>query len=333
MGILDSLLTGTAPTNSTNTVSQTQMPAWYQDLVRGISAQGVNAAAQPRPVYPGQQTAGFTPDQQAAFSQVRANQGSWNPQISGALNSLGGAAQAPGAANAAVAGPAQDWTQNFQKYMSPYTSQVVNEIGRLGQRNLTENLLPAVNDQFIGAGGFGSTRNADIFGRTIRDANADILGKQAGALESGYGTAANIFGADANRAQQQGQLQAQTALTGGALGNSTAGALGQLANTQQGLQTGDVNALGGVGALQQSLQQTQLNNQYKDFQDASNYDWTQLGNLSNLIKGINVPSSTQTASTTGGTAGSPSALQWLSYIGALGQTTPSTTPAPTVPSP
>jgi hypothetical protein len=328
MGFLDTLTTGTAPTNTQNQISNTQMPAWYQDLIRGISAQGVNAAAQPRQVYPGQQTADFNTDQQNAFSNVRSSQGNWAPMTGGALTSLQGAQSAPGAANAAVAGPAQDWTQNYQKYMSPYTSQVVDEIGRLGARNLNENLLPAVNDQFIGGGGFGSTRNAEIFGRTVRDSNADTLGKQAMALESGYGTASNIFGADANRAQQQGMNQAQTAIQGGQLGNQTAGALSTLGTTTQNLSTNDANNLAGVGALQQGNTQTQLNNQYKDWQDAQGYDWAQLNNLSGLMKNMQVPTSTTSASTSGGTPGSPSPLQWLSYIGAMGQTPQPTTPAP-----
>lgn len=322
MGILDSLFTGTAPTTGSTSVGQTQMPAWYQDLMRGVAAQGVNAAAAPRPIFPGQQTAGFTPDQIQAMSQVRSNQGSWAPLMTGAQSTLQSAQAAPGQANAAVAAPAQTFPQNYQQYMSPYTASVVDEIGRLGQRNLNENLLPAVNDQFIGAGGFGSTRNAEIFGRTVRDANADILGRQAGALESGYGTAANIFGADANRTQNQGQLQAQTALAGGNLGVTAGGALGSLGGLQQGLQTNDTNALGATGALQQSLEQTKLNNQYKDFQDSNNYDFSQLGKLTDLMKGVQMPTTTSSATTSGGTPGSPSALQWLSYIGALGQTKP-----------
>jgi len=151
----------------------------------------------------------------------------------GAVQQFGvpGAQAATGAAataNGAVAGPAATWDATARdKYMSPYTSSVVDEIGRLGNRNLTENIMPGVNGAFIGAGQFGSQANADILGRSIRDAQADISGKQAAALESGYKTAADMFSSDANRTLQQGQVQANTALQGGQLAS---GALGQLAN-------------------------------------------------------------------------------------------------------
>jgi|GEM_PF-6699209 len=193
-------------------------------------------------------------------------------------NALGAGRQA----NAAVAGPAQTWTNNWQQYMSPYTSAVVNEIGRLGNQNLMENIIPGVQDQFIGSGQFGSTRNADILGRSIRDAQADISGKQAAALESGYGTAAGIFGNDATRQQQQQQMRAQTALgagqlasgvgiNAGQLGANTAisgGQLGANANISAGNlqnQGAQIGANAGLGVAQQlgalgQLRQTLGNN-------------------------------------------------------------------------
>lgn len=135
---------------------------------------------------------------------------------------------AAGAANAALSGPAATWSASARDgYTSPYTSSVVDEIGRLGTRNLTENIMPAINGSFIGSGQFGSQANADIIGRSIRDAQADISGKQASALESGYRTAADIFGADASRGTQLAQTRANTALQGGQLAS---GALGQLAS-------------------------------------------------------------------------------------------------------
>lgn len=176
-------------------------------------------------------------------NQIAQGAGTNANQIAGnTWNTATGIAQNAGnMANSAVSGNAQNWTDNWQQYMSPFTQNVVNEIGRLGNRNLMENIVPQVQNQFLGAGQFGSTRNADILGRSIRDAQADISGRQAQALESGYGTAANIFGADAGRQQQQQQLQAQTALGAGNLGANTATTAGSL-GAQTALGAGNLGA-------------------------------------------------------------------------------------------
>lgn len=282
------LTQGQAPQNVTSTSAvQGTLPNWLAEYEKGIAGKALDVAGQGYTPYPGQRIAGFTPDQQAAFAQIRESQGAWKPELNTAsslasgimpgvtaglqqgsqygasgvssadnaakmasmfaggagtnanklaqntLDSSMGFAQGAGdAANSAVAGPAQSWTNNWQQYMSPYTENVVNEIARSGNQNLMENIMPEVQSSFIGSGQFGSTRNADIMARAVRDAQTGISDKQSQALQSGYTTGANIFGQDAARAQQQQQMQSQTALGAGQLGANTAVSAGQLgANT------------------------------------------------------------------------------------------------------
>ena len=71
---------------------------------------------------------------------------------------------------------------NQQNFMNPYTTNVVNEQARLSNQNLNENILPAVNSSFTGAGQFGSTRNADFNNRAIRDQQATLMGQQGQTL-------------------------------------------------------------------------------------------------------------------------------------------------------
>lgn len=339
MGVLDNLFTGTPTTQSGNTQTETTMPAWYQDMMRGVAAQGVNQAATPYQQYQGQRVAGWAPEHATALGRINSNAGAWDAPIAAGINAMsalpgqvaGTYQQAAGAAGSAVnsvGGPAQNWTDNWQKYMSPYTTAVVDNIGRQGARNLTENLLPGVNNAFVGAGGFGSTRNAEIMARTMRDANQDILGQQSNALQSGYNTGAQIFGADANRAQQQGQLQAQTQLQGadtalraaqgwGNTVNSATQGMGVLAQMGQGIQANDTNALVMAGDRQQQQQQKQLDAQYQDFNSYNDWGWKQLGALSGLMKGMQVPTSTTSYANQGGTAAQPSGLQWLSYLSSM----------------
>lgn len=143
-------------------------------------------------------------------------------------------------------------------YMSPYTSNVVDRLATLGNRNLMENIIPGINTTFVGGGQFGSTRNADFMNRAIRDTQEAILGKQAEALESGYGAAANIYGSDAARALDATRLNqavTQNAASGfGNLASGMAGTLGNVAHLQN-----------RFGAQEQAFGQQNLDLAYQDF--------------------------------------------------------------------
>lgn len=125
-----------------------------------------------------------------------------NTSAYGAASSLIGKGTGAGGTEAAspfLSAASQTAPGAISSYMSPYTSGVVDEIARLGSRNLTENIIPNINDTFIGSGQFGSDRNAATIGNSIRDASRDIAGKQSEALERGYGTAGTLFQADQSR--------------------------------------------------------------------------------------------------------------------------------------
>lgn len=302
MGALDSFFQpqpGAAVT--TSAAQSTGMPDWYNQYTQGIAGLAMNAGenANSQPL-PQQSIAGFTPDQTQAFGDIRTNQGAWRPGMADAAASYGAAAQAPGTANAAVAGPSKNFTDPgaAASYMSPYTSSVVSEIGRLGNQNFNENIMPAVNSSMIGSGQFGSTRNAEVLGRAARDNEQNIMGQQSTALQAGYGTAGNLFNQDANRAQQQQATQASTALAGGQLTHSVGqsqGALGQ-ATSQMGLQ--DAQALQASGQQQQQMNQTGLDTSYNNTVAANNQPWTNLNNMSSVVRGVQLPT-TQTAMNSG----------------------------------
>lgn len=107
---------------------------------------------------------------------------------------------------------------NIGQYMNPYQQQVVDRIGDMGARTLREKLLPEISDRFIGAGGFGGTRQAEITGRALRDTMEGISAEQSAALQAGYGQAAALSQSDLAR-------QAQLASTAGGLGTEQQRAL------------------------------------------------------------------------------------------------------------
>lgn len=393
MAIQDFLFNGApSPAVTSFQTSTQQLPPWFEQYAMGILAKGNSAAGVPSADYFANrppQVAGFTADQTSAFDATRANQGATLPMlgdarslISGAgatsplalggglVNTAGGAdiagAGAPFISQAAGYNPfaagagylgqaAQTFPGAVSDYMSPYTDAVVNRIGELGARNLSENLLPAVNDTFTGAGQFGSRRHADFTNRALRDVNESVLGQQAQALEQGYGQAAQIFGQDqsrlaglgatagqlagatqsglANLGQLSGQLassQASNQLQAGqALGNLGAAdaatqlaagqGLGNLANTQQGIQLRDTAALEQIGQTQQALNQQNLNAANANWAEERDYDRTNLAFLNSLLRGMEVPVSTQQTYSGPGSIYQPSGLaQLASALGTYG---------------
>lgn len=252
------------PSTLSNTVTDmgTNLPAWLQEYTRGLAGQATAVAGEAYQPYtsPANATtygedakriAGFSPLQQQAQAGVVANQGNYKPFTDYASQTL------PQAQNA---------------YMSPYTDQVVNRIAQLGQRNLTENLLPQVNSTFTGAGQFGSTRNADFTNRAVRDANESIIGQQANALQTGYSQAQNAALQDMTRQAQLGQL------------------------TQQ-LGYQDVSMLDTIGQQQQQQTQQNMNLANTDFTNQRNYPKTQISFLSDILRGQPVSTNSFSANT------------------------------------
>jgi len=246
------LFGNTTPASVTGTLTDTgaQLPAWLQEYTRGLAGQATAVAGEAYQPYTaptnaetyGQDAgriAGFTPAQQQAQQQIVNSQGNYQPALNLASQTL---------------------PQAVGSYMSPYTDSVVNRIAQLGQRNLSENLLPQVNSTFTGAGQFGSTRNADFTNNAVRDANESILGQQSTALQAGYTQAQNAALADLQRQQS-------------------------LAQTTQQLGLQQAGALETVGQTQQAQQQQNMNLAQTDYTNQLNYPKTQLSFLSDIIRG------------------------------------------------
>lgn len=301
------LTTGQAPDAvTTGQVVNSDLPAWYQSYTQGLagSAAGLAADLNSQPL-PQKQVAGFSPDTTDAFGLARQNVGSYAPLMQGAADSAASivpqASKLIDYAQGSVGGPAQAWTDpgTVSKYMSPYTSQVVDNITRLGNNNFNNNIMPGLQFAALGSGNFGSTRNAEQLGHAAALNNDNIMGQASTALQAGYAGGAGIFNQDANREQQQGQVQANTALTGAnattsALQASTS-ALGGLAQTNSALQAGDVANLAKIGAAQQSQNQTTLDTGYANEVAARTDPWTQLNNAAGIVQNVKLPTVTTSA--------------------------------------
>ncbi len=137
-------------------------------------------------------------------------------------------------------------------FMNPYNQQVTDRIAQLGARNLSENLLPGVSDAFVQAGQFGGSRMGEFGSRALRDTQEAVLGEQAKALQSGYGTALGASQAERERQLQIGQLSGQ--LGGQQQSNLTnlAQLTGQLGGQNQSNLTNLAQLQGQLGGQNQS---------------------------------------------------------------------------------
>lgn len=270
MAFLDFLTEG-APIPATsgvidkNTVNT--MPDWYTNYAMDLLGRQQGVLNTPYATSPAPRVAGFTGDQQAAFGATRTAAAAGQPTLANAVSatsnftSPGGLAAAQPylnrAANTSVAG--------LDQYMNPYTQNVVDRMGVMAGRTLREQLLPAVNDSFISAGQAGSSRNAEIFGRTLRDISESTTAAQKGALQEGYGQALTASGTDLNRSADLSRIVGALSQDDSRTGLSAASQLGTLAEQQQKMGLTGAGALSTIGGQQQQLNQQNLDVAQQDF--------------------------------------------------------------------
>src|SRR5512143_1421676 len=185
--------------------------------------QGAQAASQQPFWLPKQPIAGFTPDQLAAFQNVRNMQGMTSPWFGQA-------------GNYAMQSATPLTGEQIANFYNPMAQNVTNQLQNIFGQQMRETTGKAVQ----AAGGVGADR--------IAVAQANLANQQGLAAGQTY---ADLYQRALAAAQQNQQMQGQAAFS---LGN-----LGQGAQ-QSALQA--TQALGGIGGQQQALAQAQLNAPY-----------------------------------------------------------------------
>ena len=235
------------PDVNTKTTQTTTAPSYYTNYLSNLATAGNTATA----VDPSKMVAGFDPLQTKGFGNVETAAGAYKP----------GLANATSTADTAAGGLTAD---NIQALMNPYTTNVVDEMGRLQQQNIQRNVLPGLKAAFAGTGGSGSQRFANATGQTMADMQANLTGQQQGALSSGYNQALQA-------ALQNLQLQNQAAVT-----------QGNLAGQEQTLGLTGAQAELNAGKLRQDREQALIDAPLKTATNAAG-----------LLRGYNVPTSTE----------------------------------------
>jgi hypothetical protein len=231
-------------------------PSYYTDYLSGLSSAGQTAMGKS----PTQSVAGYDPMQVMGYGALPAAATAGRPGMQ--------------AAQATAAQAAQGITpERIQALMNPYTSNVVDEMGRLSQENMQRNILPTMKAGFVGTGGLGSQRYANAMGQGMADVQAGLTGQQYGALSKGYSEALK-------GALDEAQLQ-----------NLVAGTQGKLSDATQLQELTGAGALTKAGAERQGYQQSLLDQPLKTATTASG-----------LMRGYTMPGQ-QTSTFTGPKAG------------------------------
>jgi hypothetical protein len=175
-----------------------------------------------------------------------------------------------------------------QQYMSPYMQNVVDmqqrgAIDAARQAQLGGNLAAARQ------GTYGGARQAILQGQRESGLRTQLGDIQAQGLQRSYEQAQQQFERDRSAGLQAGQTRL-----------AAAQGLGGLAQTFGGLGTqqlaGELDVLktqGAFGDLQRSIAQQQMDAQRGELQDQAQYGMTQVGQLSNLLRGVPLSDTTQ----------------------------------------
>jgi hypothetical protein len=245
-------------------------PSYFTNYLTGLSTAGTNAMARS----PTQSVAGYDPLQVMGYSNLPAAATAGQEGINAAQDTAALAAQGI-------------TPERIEALMNPYTSNVVDEMGRLSQQNVQRNLLPTMKAGFVGTGGLGSQRYANALGQSLADVQAGLTGQQYGALSQGYTQAM------------------KGALDEASLRNQTAQTQGKLSDLEQTQALTGAGALTKAGAERQAYDQSLLDAPLKTATTASG-----------LMRGITVPGG-QTSTFTGPKAGSYQTSDLSNILGVL----------------
>ena len=285
----------------TSKTSETVLPDWYTNYAMDILSNQQAISNQPYTLYGAPRIAEMAPQQQQAFGMAGQAATAYQPGLQQATQTTQNVDPYLGlyAASPYYQQSGQTSASQVGTYMNPYTDQVVDRIGQVGARTLNEQVLPGIRDKFIGGGTYGGSRNAEMFGRGVREAMEGISAEQSKALQQGYQGSLGAAQVDLAR---QGELGGNIAQQYGAAGSqqlAQGNQLGSLAAQQQSLGITGAGALQAAGSAQQGQAQKNLDLAYQDFLRQQAYPQQQNTALIGALGGVKsaVPSAVVSAGT------------------------------------
>jgi len=330
---------GSSAPRAQTVTQRTELPPWLEGVTRENIARAESISNQPYQAYPGQMTAGFTPEQEAAFRYTQSGIGATQPFFGQALNQAAmGTTFEPSTVTPTGVTADRVTAQNFLSgnvgaYMNPYI-QNVEEAALSRLAGATQQAVNRIGDQALAARAFGGSRQGIAEGVALGEATRSAGELSANLRSQGFTQAANLMQADAQRALQAdlanqqaglqaGQFTAQQALQAQQL-NQAAGLQGLQGRLAAAQQTGalaqqaqaarqlDAALLENIGQQRQAMNQAALDEAYARFMEQRNYP------IEMLNLRLAATSATPYGATTTGTQFVPRGNALLGGLGAVG---------------
>lgn len=259
---------------------------------------------------------GFQPLQQDAFAAAKTLGPTAQTGDASTMAGQAGIQALNTSYNPMTAGYESFNTQNAGQYMSPYLEAALQPQIAAAQR---QSQIEGQKQQgeAVGRGAFGGSRDALMRAERERSLSAQIEGIRGKGYQDAFTNAQNQFNADQARAMQaqqanigQQQFGANLGLQGLQQANQAAATLGTLGQNQFNQQLGAINLQNQLGTQQQQFEQAKIDQQIKDYANQQQWAMQQLGNMSNLLRGLPMQSTTTQAY-----QAAPSAASQLAGLG------------------
>jgi hypothetical protein len=264
--------------------SQTTIPEYAQPYVERLLGKSEAASEAPYQTYGGERLVGATPEQQAARSGVAGLQqpGQFGTGTGlttlGGLSAVGYGGQAAGAGQQYM-GMATD-PRAQQAFMSPYMQNVVDVQKQEAIRDAQKGQL-AQNLAAARQGTYGGARQTLAMTERERNLGQNLAQIQATGSQKAFDAAqqAQQFGS------QLGLQGLQAGISGSGQAAQAGATLGQLGIGQQQSDLSRLGAQEQFGSLAQRDQQAGLDLAYQDFLAQQRYPYSQLGFMSDILRG------------------------------------------------
>ena len=249
------------PPPQTVTQQTSNIPEYFQPYLERLFERAEGVTTEPFQRYEGQRLAEVTPQQKAAYQGVEDLVGGYKPYI--------------GTADVLTAQAAQQSTDPMAvaSRMNPYQQSVIDIQKREALRD-AEKLQQQIGASAVGAGAFGGSRQALQETELARQTGQRLADIQAVGSQQAYQQALNQLAADRAASLAAGQQFAG------------------LGTTQQQLGLAGLGALETVGQTKQAQQQRPLDIAYEDFARETTFPSQQVQQMSSVLRGFNLPTST-----------------------------------------
>jgi hypothetical protein len=287
---------GTQPVQQTkSTVTSTNLPEYARPFFERLMQSAEAEAGRPYLPYGGPRIAGFTPEQEAAFSAVEGAavrdplaMGASQDYFSGIMQ---GADPFEAQGYADIEAMRYDPTTGFQPFMDPYIEQVL-DTQRRRETDIMEREAQSLRDRATQVGAFGGSRPALEERRLRSDFGERIGDLEARTRSEAFGQAQQL-GADqferdrasALAARRQGAEEALREAESGVTAAGKAAALDPQIFAQAAQQA---EALEGLGLTRQQMTQANLDLARQDFINQRDYEKQMINFLGGVLRGVPV---------------------------------------------